>query len=135
MKHILFVFLLVATAGFSQNQIVVEVVNVPKSNGKISVAIYDSEDSFLKFDQVFSSGSSEAKSGTTKVLLNNIPDGEYAIALFHDENGNDELDTNWLGIPKEKVAFSNAKMRAFGPPKYIDCAFKVENDTKIAISL
>ena len=30
-----------------------------------------------------------------------LPEGEYAISLFHDENENKELDTNFIGIPKE----------------------------------
>ncbi|MEM9000629.1 MAG: DUF2141 domain-containing protein [Bacteroidota bacterium] len=112
----------------------VEVTEIPQSQGKISVAVYNSAKSFLKFDRVFVSGSSMAKKGTTAVSVD-VPEGEYAIAVFYDKNGNDQLDTNWLGIPKEKVAFSNAKMGAFGPPRFKDCAFKVQADTKIAIAL
>jgi len=46
------------------------------------------------------------------------PKANYAMAIFHDENENDKLDTNWLGIPKEPIsAFSNAKLKTFfGPP-------------------
>ncbi|WP_350284339.1 DUF2141 domain-containing protein [uncultured Croceitalea sp.] len=135
MRYLMIVFLLVSFYGLSQNQIAVEVQNVPNASGKISVALYDDADSFLEFDQVFSSGSSKAVQGTTTVMLKNIPDGTYAIALFYDKNGNDELDTNWLGIPKEKVAFSKAKMKTFGPPKFKECAFELKTDKKVVISL
>ena len=135
MKHTLFFFFLFSSFCFAQNTITVKVGEVPQSKGKVSVAIYESNDTFLKFDKVFASGSAIAVEGTTTVEVKQVPNGEYAIALFYDENGNDELDTNWFGIPKEKVAFSNAKMRAFGPPKFKDCAFKVTKDTTISISL
>ena len=36
-----------------------------------------------------------------------IPPGTYAIKLHIDENENGELDTNFLGIPKEQYGISN----------------------------
>ena len=36
-----------------------------------------------------------------------IPAGTYAIKLHIDENQNGELDTNFLGIPKEQYGTSN----------------------------
>ncbi len=120
---------------FSQNEISVEVHGVPSSKGKISVAVYDSEDGFLKFDQVFKCDSIAAKKGITRLSIKDLPRGEYALAIFYDENGNNILDTNWLGIPKEKVAFSNAKMKTFGPPNFKECAFLVNSDHEISIEL
>lgn len=119
----------------SQNQIALAVHDVPSSKGKISVAVYNTKEGFLKFDNVFKSDTTIAQKGITHIAIKGLPKGEYALAIFHDENGNDRLDTNWLGIPKEKVAFSNAKMKTFGPPAFKECAFKVEKDTKITVSL
>jgi len=119
----------------AQHEIAVEVFNVASSEGKISVALYNKEDSFLKFEEVYASASSKAKTGQTQVVLKNIPNGNYAIALFHDRNGNNKLDTNWMGIPKEKVAFSNAKMKLFGPPSFEECDFELKEDMRISISL
>lgn len=135
MKYTVIFFYLFTVTCFAQNKITVTVKDVSSSKGKVSVALYDSDATFLKFDQVFASGSSKATKGATIVTVNDVPDGAYAIALFHDENGNDELDTNWLGIPKEKVAFSKAKMKTFGPPKFKECLFKVHQDVTIDISL
>ena len=119
----------------AQNEITVDVHDVPSSKGKISVAVYNSEEGFLKFDKVFKCDSIAAKKGVTKLSIKDLPEGEYALAVFYDENGNDKLDTNWLGIPKEKVAFSNAKMKTFGPPKFKECVFKLSTNTKINVSL
>jgi uncharacterized protein (DUF2141 family) len=134
MNKLLFLFCLVPFLTFGQNEISIDVHKVPYSKGKISVAVYNSEEGFLKFDKVFKSDSIAAKKGVTKLSIKEVPEGEYALAIFYDENGNDKLDTNWLGIPKEKVAFSNAKMKTFGPPKFKECAFKLSTDTKINVS-
>lgn len=135
MNYRLFYFLLFTSFCFSQHKITIIVEEVPSSKGKVSVALYNSNDTFLKFDKVFVSGTAAAIQGTTIIEIKEVPNGAYAIALFYDENGNDELDTNWFGIPKEKVAFSNAKMRAFGPPKYKDCVFSVDQDISLKIAL
>jgi uncharacterized protein (DUF2141 family) len=42
--------------------------------------------------------------------------GAYAVALFHDENDDGQLNTNALGIPTEGYGFSNNPTLYFGPP-------------------
>lgn len=133
MKGFLLCLLLLPLGLLAQSTLSVKVYNVPSSEGNIKVAVYDSDETFLKFEGVVKSGSTKAEKGTVVLDIDGIPQGEYAIAIFHDENGNDKLDTNWLGIPKEKVAFSNAKMKTFGPPKYQECAFEVKSDADISI--
>ncbi|WP_343487120.1 DUF2141 domain-containing protein [Allomuricauda sp. d1] len=135
MRKLVLFFLLISSYTFSQNEIAVDIHGVPESEGKISVAVYNTEEDFLKFDKVFKCDSIAAQKGVTRLSIKNLPEGEYALAVFYDKNGNDKLDTNWLGIPKEKVAFSKGKMKAFGPPAFKECAFLLSSDTKIAISL
>lgn len=127
--------LLLPLFGMSQNTISVHVNNVRSTKGKVNVAVYNSNATFLSFDGVFSTGSANANRGTVTLKIPNLPSGEYALAVFHDENDNGKLDTNWLGIPKEKVAFSNAEMKTFGPPKYKECAFHISSDYEIFINL
>ena len=135
MKIAFYLFLFSCFSAFSQNQLSVMVHGVPQSKGKINVAVYNDAEGFLEFDKVYKCDSIAANKGVTKIAIDDLPIGEYALAIFYDENGNDKLDTNWMGIPKEKVAFSKAKMKTFGPPKYKECVFKVTSDTKIEISL
>ena len=135
MNKLYIFFFWMPVLAFGQSDISIDVHNVPASEGKISVALYDTEATFLKFHKVYASTSTPAEKGITHLLLKNIPHGKYAIALFHDKNGNDILDTNWLGIPKERVAFSNAKMKLFGPPSFHECAFELKVDKTVEISL
>ncbi|MEC7263142.1 MAG: DUF2141 domain-containing protein [Bacteroidota bacterium] len=119
----------------AQNTISVHVNNVSSKKGKVSVAVYNSDETFLSFERVLTTKSVQANEGSVVLKIANLPAGEYALAVFHDENGNGKLDTNWLGIPREKVAFSNAKMKTFGPPKYKECAFHITSDYEININL
>ncbi len=134
MRYLLLIFL-VPIIGFSQNSLTIDVVGVASSEGRISVAVYNTSSGFLKFDAVYRSDSAAAKKTSTNLVIANLPNGTYALAVFHDKNGNNILDTNWLGIPKEPIGFSNAKMKTFGPPSYEDCAFKLEGDTQIRLEL
>ena len=47
-----------------------------------------------------------------------IEPGTYAVSVFHDENSNGKLDTNFLGIPREGVGASNDARGHMGPPKF-----------------
>lgn len=135
MKRILFLIFFLPIAVMAQNSLSITVHGVKNSEGKISVAVYNSSDDFLNFDKVFKCDSTMAIQGNTHLRIDNLPAGEYALAVFHDENSNDELDTNWLGIPKEAVGFSNAKMKTFGPPKFKECVISLKKDNKVTVIL
>jgi uncharacterized protein (DUF2141 family) len=61
--------------------------------------------------------------------------GSYAVALFHDENGDGKLNTNLVGIPSEGVGTSNNKHRSFGPPKWDDATFPLTGDLVLDVNL
>jgi uncharacterized protein (DUF2141 family) len=48
-----------------------------------------------------------AASGKEVVLKFDLPAGEYAVQVLHDENDNGKLDTNFMGMPTEGYGFSN----------------------------
>lgn len=63
-----------------------------------------------------------------------INNGEYAIASFHDVNGNKKLDGGLFGIPTEPYAFSKNKKGLFGlPPKYKKVKFELKSDCNFII--
>jgi uncharacterized protein (DUF2141 family) len=47
-----------------------------------------------------------------------LPSGDYALSVFHDVNGNGELDTNQVGMPIEPYGFSNDAAGNYGPPSF-----------------
>lgn len=50
--------------------------------------------------------------------IQNLKPGYYAVAVYHDENGNKNLDTNFIGLPVEGVAVSRNAKGNFGPPNF-----------------
>lgn len=54
-----------------------------------------------------------------------VPAGTYAIACFHDENGNGKLDTGLFGIPAEGTVASNHAKGFMGPPSFEDAKLRV----------
>ena len=103
-----------------------QVQEVKASLGVMRIALYDSEANFLDFKEVFASKVVPATKGTTKVVLDSLPAGTYAIALYQDQNNNGKMDKNWIGIPTEPLGFSNAQLRPFGPPRFKACAFSLK---------
>lgn len=41
------------------------------------------------------------------VVWDNLPPGNYGVAVIHDENRNAKLDRNLIGIPREGFGFAN----------------------------
>lgn len=58
-------------------------------------------------------------------VFSEVKPGTYAVSAYHDSNGNGELDTNWIGIPKEGTAASNDAKGRMGPPKFDDAKFEL----------
>ena len=81
------------------------------------------------------SETSEIKDLKATVTFKNIPAGEYAVSIYHDENNSGKLETGIFGIPKEDIACSNNAKGKMGPPKYIDAKFTIVMDTSIAVIL
>ena len=104
--------------------ITVRVTNINSNKGKVLVAIYDSEDSFL--NKRFKGTISKINQNSCEVTFKNVPTGAYAISLFHDENGNGKMDSNFLGIPSEDYGCSNNARSFMGPPKWEDAKFEVK---------
>ena len=45
--------------------------------------------------------------GKATLVFARLPYADYAVTVFHDENGNGELDHNFLHMPAEPLGFSN----------------------------
>lgn len=105
--------------------LVVSVVGVPKSKGLVRVAVYrDEKKQWLKEKYVVATASAPAKRGTTVVRVLGLMPGRYGVAVFHDEDGDGELDKNLVGIPSEFYGFSRNPDARLGPPDIKDARFR-----------
>jgi uncharacterized protein (DUF2141 family) len=73
--------------------------------------------------------------GAARVEFPGLAPGAYAVAVYHDENGNGKMDANFLGIPKEPTGASNDAKGKMGPPKFEDARFALDGDKTITVTV
>ncbi len=108
--------------------------NVEHDRGYIDVKIYDSKDSFLKEGEAVETVRKKVNKGEVVVPLTKIHEGQIAIVVYHDEDGDGELKTGLFWRPKEGFAFSN-NYSPKGPPKFKKAAIILEHGVPVEIEL
>ena len=101
--------------------------------GKVMVALHAESDTeeFPDVEGVIAAQWAKAAPGTLRFVFLDLPPGRFAIAVFHDENDNNELDTNLLGIPSEGTGYSKDAHGSFGPPGFSEAAVEISTDSGI----
>jgi uncharacterized protein (DUF2141 family) len=117
------------------NRLTITVKNVNSTDGVVSAALYNDEDEFPGGEMFLGEIKSLTSSGSIEIIFENVPEGDYAIALLHDANENEDLDMNDQGMPLEGFGFSNGAMGDMGPPDFDQAAFTVDGDLEIEIRL
>ncbi|WP_316820413.1 DUF2141 domain-containing protein [Pedobacter gandavensis] len=138
MKKNIFLMLVLLTVQFSyaqHNPLKITVTNINKLEGNIQVSLYNKETSFIKKGLEYKTMTRAVKSATEVFTFNDLPEGEYAVALYHDENSDGKCNTNFLGIPKEGYAFSKNFVPKLAAPKFEDTKFKQEHGRSLVIKM
>lgn len=88
-------------------------------NGYLVMTVYiDDSHRFLVKHGSIEVGRVKAEAGATTGCIFLPKPGVYAIALYHDENGNEKFDRSGLGLPKEGWGFTNNPHTFFGLPSF-----------------
>jgi len=104
----------------------VDVVGLRNDKGKVFCALYASADGFPKDGQkAIRRDTSSISDKKASCEFSGVEPGTYAISVFHDENSNGKLDTNFMGIPREGVGASNDARGHMGPPKFDAAKFEL----------
>jgi uncharacterized protein (DUF2141 family) len=108
----------------------VTIEKVRSSKGTIKVELYSgAAENKPKKGKKVARTRVKALRGETKLCLNAPSEGDYSIALYHDENDNKKLDRNIIGLPEEGFGFSNNPPLGLGMPKQTEMRFKVGHMT------
>jgi uncharacterized protein (DUF2141 family) len=108
-----------------QNIIHVEIAGLRTDKGQVICSLYSSADGFPKIDgKAIAHSKGLIANRHADCEFSGVQQGTYAISVFHDENANGRLDTNFLGIPREGVGASNNARGHFGPPKFRDASVR-----------
>jgi uncharacterized protein (DUF2141 family) len=116
-------------------KLTVEISGLKNNTGKVLVALFDSEETFLKKNKELKGISVLIENNKATAVFKGVQKGEYALSLFHDKNNNNKLDTNFVGIPKEPYAFSNNATGFMGPPKFEESKVLVDSNKTIKIKI
>ena len=115
--------------------LILKIKNFDNQSGLIHIAIYNEQEKFPKKEGKFLG----FKEKTSKIIknnyeINNLKEGIYAVAIFHDENSNDKFDS-FFGIPNEKYGFSNNPSIFLGAPKFEQSSFDLRQNEKKIIEI
>ena len=115
-------------------QIKVTVNGVGSAGGILSVELYHDPDNFLNKKGRTRRIRIPATEEQHTVCFNLPQPGTYAIATYHDMDGNRKLNKRWNMMPKEPFGLSNNPEQHFGFPEFSDSAFTVDN-TSVNITI
>ena len=104
-----------------------EINNLESNKGPIYFRVLDEDENPMIV------GTSPVINYSAEISFDSISPGKYAIQFFHDENENQKMDFNLIGIPKEKFGSSNDVKPILGPPKFEKMLFEIYQDKKIVM--
>jgi len=137
MLSFLFTALLPAQSS-SASTLTVRIVNARNANGVVRIALFQSAEGFPG-DASKALRTQPAKIDpqtlTAQVVFSELPQGTYAVIIFHDENGNGKLDKNLVGIPKEGYGASNNPAKKMRPPAFDEAKFSLTSDQSVEVKL
>ncbi|MFZ9519243.1 MAG: DUF2141 domain-containing protein [Silvanigrellaceae bacterium] len=116
----------------SASKLVLQISNMRNQIGQICISIFSDENGFPTEGNkaIYSKCLANVETtGSKDVEIALLPPGNYALAMFHDENSDKQLNTGSFGIPLEGFGFSNNPRILFSAPSFSECSFAI-NDAK-----
>ena len=125
------IFFFVSLTIHAQNSVVVQVENLKNDKGVCRAYLFDQPEHFPgEVAKAIASKAVKITGNKALLIFENVLAGTYAISVIHDENNNDKLDTNFLGIPKEGYGASKNLLPTMSMPTFTENAFEVLNPTQ-----
>ena len=128
MSFLVLAFFMPGISNALASDLTVVVDNIKSEQGSIRIALFNSA---KDFPNVFSYKNFIAeKAGSVSFTFKDLPSGSYAVTAFHDLNGNEKLDKNFVGKPVEPYGFSRDARGTRGPPSFEDAAIPFDEPVK-----
>ncbi len=108
---------LVSTDALPSAQFELRLDGLRSSRGMVRACLTRNPTFFPGCDHDPASVKASVAAGRGARLEFELPPGDYAVMVLHDENSNSKVDTV-MGIPREGVGFSRNPSLMFGPPRF-----------------
>jgi uncharacterized protein (DUF2141 family) len=109
------------------------VSGLKNDQGDVKIGLFNSAGSFQGKSDKFRGSILSITDKRAEWLIENIPFGEYAVKLFHDEDKDDRIDRNFMGMPSESIGFSNNAKIGWGPPGFKKAKFLFHSKEMILV--
>ena len=98
----------------------------PDEGGRVRCALYNSKGRWLNRARAYRKSSARASRRQVACIFRRVPAGTYAMAALHDADGDREMDTSLIGLPREGYAISRNEHDRMSRPDFDDA--KVQFD-------
>lgn len=105
----------------------VTVTGARNDDGVVRCGLFSSAAGFPKPENRVGEAVGKVSGGTATCSFKSVPSGTYAVAVFHAEHNEMQLQYGLFGKPKQGVGFSRNPSITFGQPSFNDAAFQVGN--------
>jgi uncharacterized protein (DUF2141 family) len=116
----------------------VRIVGARNTNGVVRVALFHNREGFPgDASKAFRTQPAkiDPQTLTAQVVFTQIPEGGYAVMVFHDENQNGKLDKKVVGIPKEGYGASNNPPKKLRAPNFDEARLALSSDKTVEVRL
>lgn len=106
----------------------VHVIAARNAKGKIRAALFRGAEGFPNDASraiQTQAADIDRQTSSAQIVFTGLPAGVYAVSVFHDENMNQKLDKNLVGVPKEGYGASNNPKKKMGPPSFAETKFQL----------
>jgi len=117
-----------------KHRLVVTVTGLKPLKGDLYISLHQRPEYFQFADSALMKTKIGVNAETETVSFDKVPEGRYAIAIYHDENLNGMMDANEIGIPREGYGFSN-NPKVPGKPKFEQAAFEMSQSDTLVIKM
>jgi uncharacterized protein (DUF2141 family) len=131
----LLVLILVNGALFAQHNFSVEVTSVQPGKGYVFFGLYDNEKGFLDNESQIATAKVKANQNSVVYTFKNLPNGNYAIAVYQDVNSNGKCDRNMIGYPTEGFGFSKNYKPKLSAPNFDEVKIAIDQYATTSIAL
>jgi uncharacterized protein (DUF2141 family) len=112
-----------ADAQFKGN-LVVDVNGLKDKNGLLCIKVFNGSQGFPNSnDRAIKRDCVKITAEPMRFVYRGLAAGNYAVAVFHDANGDRNLNRNGAGMPTEGYGFSNNPVVKTSAPKYGQAVF------------
>lgn len=118
-------FLAFSNGEGAKNKIAIRFEGIETAGGTVRLALYDRREHFLVEKQAVLYNFKVERPGKLEAVIDDLPLGSYAFAVFLDENNNQKLDKNLLGVPVEPYGFSKKPPSKWRLPTFEEVKFEL----------